>query len=425
MSSRVKTFWVLITICVVAIVLYFGILRLSSSSYIRNDIADIASESTANVAETVEQQESVMIEPIVPVRVATHIATPPRVKAIYMSSWVAGTKSIRKKIIDVIERTEVNAIVIDIKDYTGNISYEPLDESLHAKNTWTRRIADIESLIDELHSKNIYVIGRVAVFQDPFFAKAHPEYAVKKSSDKTVAWADRKGIHWLDAGAEPVWEYTVAIAKDAYAIGFDEINFDYIRFPSDGNMRDIYYPISDGKSKPEVLETFFKYLSENLRTGETQIPISADLFGMTTSNTDDLGIGQVIEKALPYFDFIAPMVYPSHYPPTWHGFKNPAEHPYEVIKISMSKAYERAVAMGESPKKLRPWLQDFNLGAQYTPERVRAQITATYDIGLDSWMLWDPANTYTEEALYLDDTQDVIASPKIALPQSESTSTIE
>jgi hypothetical protein len=342
-----------------------------------------------------------------------------------MSSWVAGTKSIRKKIIDVIERTEINAIVIDIKDYTGNISYEPLDESLHAKNTWTRRIADVESLIDELHDKNIYVIGRVAVFQDPFFAKAHPEYAVKKSSDKSVAWADRKGIHWLDAGAEPVWEYAVAIAKDAYAIGFDEINFDYIRFPSDGNMKDIYYPVSDGKSKPEVLETFFKYLSENLRTGETSIPISADLFGMTTSNTDDLGIGQVLEKALPYFDFIAPMVYPSHYPPTWHGFKNPAEHPYEVIKISMSKAYERAVAMGESPKKLRPWLQDFNLGAQYTPERVRAQITATYDIGLDSWMLWDPANTYTEEALYLDDTQDVIASPKTALPQSESTSTIE
>jgi hypothetical protein len=425
MSSRVKTFWILTTICIVAVVLYFGIPRLSSSSYIRNDIADIASESTASVTETVEQEESVMVEPIVPVRIATHIATPPRVKAIYMSSWVAGTKSIRKKIIDVIERTEVNAIVIDIKDYTGNISYEPLDESLHAKNTWTRRIADVESLIDELHDKNIYVIGRVAVFQDPFFAKAHPEYAVKKSSDKSVAWADRKGIHWLDAGAEPVWEYAVAITKDAYAIGFDEINFDYIRFPSDGNMKDIYYPVSDGKSKPEVLETFFKYLSENLRTGETSIPISADLFGMTTSNTDDLGIGQVLEKALPYFDFIAPMVYPSHYPPTWHGFKNPAEHPYEVIKISMSKAYERAVAMGESSKKLRPWLQDFNLGAQYTPERVRAQITATYDIGLDSWMLWDPANTYTEEALYLDDMQDVIASPKTALPQSESTSTIE
>lgn len=425
MSSRVKTFWTLITICIVAIVLYFGIPRLSSSSYIRNDIADIASESTANVAETVEQQESVMVESIVPVRVATHIATPPRVKAIYMSSWVAGTKSIRKKIIDVIDKTEVNAIVIDIKDYTGNISYEPFDENLHAQNTWTRRIADMESLIDELHSKNIYVIGRIAVFQDPFFVKAHPEYAVKKSSDKTAVWSDRKGIHWLDAGAESVWEYTVAIAKDAYAMGFDEINFDYIRFPSDGNMKDIYYPISDGKSKPEVLETFFKYLSENLRTGETPIPTSADLFGMTTSNTDDLGIGQVLERALPYFDFIAPMVYPSHYPPTWHGFKNPAEHPYEVIKISMSKAYERAVAMGESPKKLRPWLQDFNLGAQYTPEKVRAQITATYDIGLDSWMLWDPANTYTEEALYLDDTQDVIASPKIALPQSESTSTIE
>ncbi len=424
MSSSVKKYILILSICLIGVVLYFAIPHVFSSSY--NKQNDMTVDAILPKSENTENFSSDQpVEMVPPSRIVTHIETPDRVKAVYMSSWVAGTKNMRQKIIDMIDRTEINAIVIDIKDYTGNISYEPNDSVLHDQKTWTKRISDIETLIDDLHGRNIYIIGRVAVFQDPFFVKAHPEYAVKKASDKTALWADRKGIHWLDAGAEPVWEYTVAIAKDAYAIGFDEINFDYIRFPSDGNMKDIYYPISESKEKSEVLESFFIYLSENLRTGETPIPTSADLFGMTTSNTDDLGIGQVLEKALPYFDFIAPMVYPSHYPATWHGFKNPAEHPYDVIKISMSDAYDRAVAMGESPKKLRPWLQDFNLGAQYTPERVRAQITATYDIGLDSWMLWDPANTYTESAFHLYESKDVVVSPKTTLPQDESTGTIE
>ncbi len=119
---------------------------------------------------------------------------------------------------------------------------------------------------------------------------------------------------------------------------------------------------------------------------------------MTTVNTDDLGIGQVLEKAAPHFDFIAPMIYPSHFPNNWYGIKNPAEEPYEVIKISMSKAVERLIAMGEDPDKLRPWLQDFNLGAVYTEELVRDQIQATYDVGLDSWFMWDPKNIYTRKA---------------------------
>jgi hypothetical protein len=120
---------------------------------------------------------------------------------------------------------------------------------------------------------------------------------------------------------------------------------------------------------------------------------------MVTTNTDDLGIGQVLEKALPHFDFIDPMVYPSHFPDTWNGYGNPAEHPYEVIKKTMDTAVARAVAMGEDPKKLRPWLQDFNLGATYTAEMVRAQIKATYDAGLSSWLIWDPRNVYTKAAL--------------------------
>ena len=166
-------------------------------------------------------------------------------------------------------------------------------------------------------------------------------------------------------------------------------------------MNDIYFPFSEefidldpegGKSG--VLRGFFSYLTGELR--KENITTSADLFGMTTTNTDDLNIGQVLEDALSSFDFVAPMVYPSHYPLTFIGIQNPATKPYEVVKYSMDAAMKRA---STTPWKLRPWLQDFSLGAVYTPDMVRAQIQATYDSGFGSWMLWDAANTYTREAL--------------------------
>lgn len=327
-----------------------------------------------------------------------HIETPESVKAIYMTSWVAGTSSMRERLITLIDETEVNAVVIDIKDDTGKISYLIESEPFKSLAASENRIPNIKEFIERLHDKDIYVIGRIATFQDPYLIKKWPEEAVKTKSDPEKLWRDRKGIGWFDAGSQKVWDYVIALAEESHAVGFDEINFDYIRFPSDGNMQDIYFPISDGKVKSEVLESFFAYVDEKLRTDESPIVISADIFGMTTTNTDDLGIGQVLEKALPHFDFVAPMVYPSHYPNGWNGYKNPAEMPYEVIEASMSKAVERAQAMGEDPKKLRPWLQDFNLGATYTAEMVRAQIEATYAVGLDSWLMWDPKNIYTRKA---------------------------
>ena len=161
-------------------------------------------------------------------------------------------------------------------------------------------------------------------------------------------------------------------------------------------MKDIYFPISEGKVKSDVMNSFYEHLHTVFT--EKNIPISADLFGMTTTNTDDLGIGQILESALRNFDYVSPMVYPSHYPPKWNGFANPAANPYDVIKISMQGAIDKAVAIGIDTDKLRPWLQDFNMGATYTSAMVRAQITATEDLGLDSWLMWDPANTYTESA---------------------------
>ena len=254
---------------------------------------------------------------------ATHIDTPKPLKAIYMSSWVAGTPSLRKKLVKLIEETELNAVIIDIKDDTGKISFKVEDEYLQKIGSSVNRIPDIVEFIDLLHLKNIYVIGRLSVFQDPYMAHKYPELAVKRKSDGGV-WRDRKGISWLDAGAEDVWKYVVAIARESYNKGFDEINFDYIRFPSDGNTIDISYPFSNEKikadlvlGKAEILRSFFMFVKESFLN--EKIVLSADFFGMTTTNSDDLSIGQILEYALPYFDFVSPMVYPSHYPNNFNG----------------------------------------------------------------------------------------------------------
>lgn len=329
--------------------------------------------------------------------VATHIETPVPLKAIYMSSWVAGTTRFRDSLIKTIDATEINTVVIDIKDYSGRISYEVHDPTLIEIGSQEKRIPDIRGLIKMLHEKNIYVIGRIAAFQDAYMIKKFPEYAVKTNTNKEKVWGDHKGIGWIDAGETKMWDYLIAIGKDAYNSGFDEINYDYIRFPSDGNMKDIYYPVSDGKIKRDVIKSFFEYLNQNIK--DTGVVLSADLFGMTTTNTDDLNIGQVLENTLPYFDYVCPMVYPSHFPAAWNGYPNPATKPYEVIKYTMDKAVLRTEALGMDKNKIRPWLQDFNLGAIYTADMVRKQIQATYDAGLNSWMLWDASNTYTVSAL--------------------------
>lgn len=366
-----------------------------------------AVEATEETAKETATTENTTTENTAPSITPTHITTPTPVKALYLTSWAAGTHSFRTHIVDLADKTEINAVVIDVKDYTGKISYKVDTPELVKIGSSENRIPDIISFIDTLHKKGIYVIARIAVFQDPYYIKVRPDLAVKTNTDKTKAWKDRKGISWLDAGSEDVWKYVQMIAEESYKKGFDEINFDYIRFPSDGNMKDIYYPMSEGKKKSEVMNSFFVYIGKALR--DQGIPTSADLFGMTTTNKDDLNIGQLLEDALANFDFVAPMVYPSHYPPTWNGFKNPADHPYDVVNISMKKAVARAEAMPVTRLKLRPWLQDFDLGAKYTKDMVRAQMKASYDVGLDSWMLWDAANKYTPEALLSDSDAEALA----------------
>jgi len=348
----------------------------------------------------------------------THIATPEPLKAIYMTSCIASSKKARSKLVNLVKTTELNSLVIDVKDYSGNISFKPESDLLLPAWNGNCPVIDMKEFVKELHEQNIYAIGRITVFQDPFYAPLHPKEAVQTKAGNV--WKDRKGISFLDPASKNAREYIVLLANETYDLGFDEINFDYIRYPSDGDMGDIVFPQTGTRLKADVLEDFFSYLAGEMK--KKRIPISADLFGMTTTSRNDMNIGQVLERAVPHFDFIAPMVYPSHYPPNYQGYKDPNKFPYEIVNRAMLDAVSRleatttpifssefshigttTPAIYEKPVfnrlKLRPWLQDFNYGKTYTAEDVRKQIKATYDAGLTSWMLWSPSNVYTKEAL--------------------------
>lgn len=358
--------------------------------------------------------------PAEPVFVVKHIKTPEPLKAVYITSWAAGNKKFRDHIYDLASSTEINAVVIDIKDYTGKIGFLVDDPELQKFESGENRIPDIKEYIGTLHDMGIYVIGRLSSFQDSHLINLHPEWAVKTPTGEV--WKDYKGVKWLEVGAKPVWDYLIQIARYSHSIGFDEINFDYIRFPSDGNIKNIAYNWTDGRPRSEVLREFFMYIRQEL--SDLDAPISADLFGLTTSAYDDLGIGQVLEDALAYFDYVSPMVYPSHYGSGFNGIVKPATEPYKVVKLAMDEAVKKALKADISPHKLRPWLQDFDLGATYTPDMVRAQIQATYDAGLSSWMLWNAGVRYQKNALLGEDVVDVIAEIKPLPVPVVSTSTV-
>ena len=398
-------------------------------------------------AEIKKSKESTTTTPHVPAvvrddtrEVITHVSLPVPTKVIYMTSCVAGTIDFRDRLIKLIDDTEINAVVIDIKDFSGTISFPAASEEW--KSAWAAArcgTKDMKGLVKMLHDKKIFVIGRITVFQDPFYTKVRPDLAVAKASDGSV-WHDRKGLSFIDVGSRDYWDHIIQLASDSYTIGFDELNFDYVRYPSDGNMQDIAFPNSMkteyGSDKKANLEAFFKYLNEKLddesrfnsvkheSTGrEKNTPYtSVDLFGMTTTNNDDLSIGQVQERAAPYFDFVAPMVYPSHYPNGYMNLGDPNDHPYEVVHHAMQEGARRMMS-STTPMEgflhtrigtttppvyskpvftadhLRTWIQDFDYGGDYDAADVRTQIQASYDAGVQSFMIWAPSNNYTRDAL--------------------------
>ncbi|MFA6476610.1 MAG: putative glycoside hydrolase [Candidatus Paceibacterota bacterium] len=329
--------------------------------------------------------------------IISHKKTPEPVKAIYMSSWIAGSKTAREKMLKKFEGTQINTIVLDIKDNSGEIVIKLNSPTLARYQSEEGRVSDIKEFVDELHSRGYYVIGRIAVFQDNYLTRVRPDLAMRRKDNNEI-WRDAKGLAWLDVSQQEVWDYTIALASEAYATGFDELNFDFVRFPTDGDISQIRYRNYDPskETRVEALRKFFIYLHGHIK--DIGVPSSADVFGMVTTNDDDLGIGQVMENVAPYVDYVAPMLYPFQYPKGWMGYKKPATVPYKVVKISLDSGIKKIEALGFSKNKIRPWLQDFDLGATYTASMVKAEQQAVYDAGLSSWMMWDSSNKYTPSA---------------------------
>ncbi len=350
-----------------------------------------------------------------PLSIPSIALSPRTVKAIYLTSWSAGVPARITQAITLVKETELNAIVIDLKDATGKVAFQTSSPLIQRIGSEENRFGDLRELVTRLHDAGTYVIVRIAAFQDQHLVRVRPDLAVRDSAGNI--WRDHKGLSWVDPASKEVWEYIAEVAREAAKAGVDELNFDYARFPSDGRLDTIHYPVFDERqqSKRLVIRRLFAFLAETL--GPLGKTLSVDLFGLTTVKSDDLGIGQVLEDALLYFDFVSPMVYPSHYAVGFLQYRNPAAYPYEVIHYSLATALERRARFAQEvatlsrgnlsedlpgsltpPVKIghfRPWLQAFDLGAPYPPPVIRKEMQAVYDVGLSyGWYLWNPSNVY-------------------------------
>ena len=398
-------------ILVVIFIIGLGFLVTFISSKYFSEIGNYEIEflDTRNKNEVKMEAEKETIEVV---EIDKKLQNPPEeVKALYVTAWSTTLPDRVDGFIDLIKKEKLNAVIIDVKDYSGYIAYDIENETVLKYEAKKVIIPDVDDLIQKFHDNDIYVIARVTVFQDPILAVARPDLAIKNKATGGL-WKDNNGLAWIDPASIEARDYIVKIAKDASERGFDEINFDYIRFPSDGRLSQMSFPFYDSEvqTKREAMKEVFEHFRENL----PDLVISVDLFGLATVNKDDLGIGQTIEDAFENFDYICPMVYPSHYANGFIGFQNPAQHPYEVVKYSINHAVERLeayrVAQEENSEgqkkslaKIRPWLQAFDIGAVYGPNMIRAQIDASNEAGGVGWILWNASNRYSTRVVNLVD----------------------
>lgn len=336
-----------------------------------------------------------------------------KVKAVYVTGPVAGLRL--DKLIELVEKTELNSLVIDIKE-GGKVNYESNVPLVKELGLYTKNY-NVKEVLEKCHEKNIHVIGRIVVFRDNELATKKPEFAIKKP-DGSI-WKEGDHGAWTNPYLAGVQDYNIEIAKEAVKLGFDEIQYDYVRFPT-AKAGEVSY----GENMPEkinAISDFLKKSAEEIKKVR-DVPVSADVFGIISeSEKDGKTIGQQLELVGLNIDYISPMVYPSHYANAApkgsmsngvgqriNGvlFTAPDLKPYDVVYQTLLKTKSRISAVPEYKAKVRPYLQDFT--ASYLPkgywqnygaEQVRAQIQAVYDAGYEEWILWNPKNVYTEAAL--------------------------
>jgi hypothetical protein len=323
------------------------------------------------------------------------VLEPFTVKAIYVTALIAQDDASWQEMLQIVEDTEINAIVLDVKDNTGYVRYASQVQMAHDIGAVDPRF-DLQKRLEELRERDIYSIARVVVFEDPILAAARPDLAI---IDVTTggAWTTWNGLPWVNAHDRTVWQYNIDIAVEVASAGFDEVQLDYIRFPTDGIVENADYGAENAnETRSEAINGFLAQMQTTLMP--TGVYLAVDIFGFTLWDEGDGGIGQELELIAPLVDVICPMIYPSHFAEGELGFDHPNDHPYEVILWSLESGAER---IGEDAYKLRPWLQDFSYGPgiEYGPQEVLAQIQAAEEFGSSGWMQWNAANVYHTEAL--------------------------
>jgi len=329
-----------------------------------------------------------------------------KVRGIYISGPMAGSTELFQNILDSAAGTEINTVVIDFKDDQGRITC-PVDSPVASEIGACRPyVQDMKGLVASLKERGLYVIARVVAFRDPWLAEKKPEWSLHLADGSL--YRDRQGMAWVDPYRKEVWDYLVEVGTEAKEAGFDEVQFDYIRFSTEGTMRDVVFDeaVTGGRSKTDVITEFVKYAYENLAS--QGLFVSADVFGtIIGSDIDAQAVGQVYTEMAKHLDYICPMIYPSHYGPGNFGLEHPDTMPYETVLEALKKSQavmdQAAEADGHvsSQAIVRPWLQDFTasyLGeGNYIPygyNEVQRQIQAVKDAGYDEWMLWSAANRY-------------------------------
>lgn len=328
------------------------------------------------------------------------------VKGIFMTGHSLGLTSRFENVVAMTNKSVVNSWVVDVKDDHGTLTY-PSNVKLVNEFGADRmiKVRDFHSKMEVLRENDIYPIARIVAFKDKQAATARPDWAIKTNTGEV--WRDRKGDAWLNPYNRETWDYLVDIAKEAAEKGFKDIQFDYIRFPTDGNRAIIDYgEAGEKETMAEAIAAFLSYAREELR--DHGVIISADIFGLVTTVEDDMRLGQHLETLATATDVLLPMVYPSHYGVGVYGVAKPDLEPYTIVYTGMKAGRERIEALETDEKKaiLRPWLQDFTasyLGQgyykRYGEAEVRAQIKANKDAGIDEWVLWNAGNNYTWDAL--------------------------
>ncbi len=326
---------------------------------------------------------------------ASPLSPPPRpVRALYVNAWAFGGQRLGK-LIELAAGTEVNSFVIDVKDDTGYLTYRsevPTARAIGANAQ--QRARDIRARLARLQARGIHPIARIVVAKDPLLAARKPEWAIRHTGGGL--WHDRLGFAWVDAFQDSVWIYAAQLAEEAVQLGFAEIQYDYVRFPDEPPSRRATALFA--ARRPQ--QTTRQGVAEGLaileqRTRALGVPFTIDVFGLTTSATGDMGIGQVWEDLVSTADAVLPMVYPSHYNRGEYGFAHPNAEPYGIIRRALQDGIRRSQKMGRPTAEIRPYLQAFTLGApRYGPEHVRAQIRAAEELGVTSWVLWNPRSVY-------------------------------